>query len=300
MMNVKHVLQRLMWLFAFLGVAAANGQAQAAEMKLWGYLRLYDPLVPLFAPSFGEWIPAAPWDSGPLETAYFTDTQYRAAGVRASITPDGTIHGFATTALDIGPFSDAAGSYVNVGAVLDIEFIDAITFTSDILPIGTPVEATFTATLHDGISMASSAGTPSLGAHAQLNLSGNLCCTTIIDDGGAPLPANDPARTVTQVIHSRVGDPFSVFVELYAWAGVDAGYVSTAPVHGIAEVNASNSAALSLTIQTPGVSFRSDSGFTYVPATPPIPEPGTWAMMAVGVLALLAPRRAHRGIAAQG
>jgi len=207
----------------------------------------------------------------------------------------GTLHGLAADSADVRLGNELAGTIGANGHVdLELYFTDTLTFHSDTLAAGAPIEYTaeyvldsFFTTDADGGSLCR-AGAPI----GQISLDNMLAL-------GGVLLVNTPCDVNTHLVStlaesSVVGADALVSERLRIHT--DARNQPGIPYEAIG-ANAANTAHLFITVNTPGVTFTSASGGTYAlpqdttPGPALVPEPATLTLVGGGVLALVARRR---------
>lgn len=150
---------------------------------------------------------------------------------------------------------------------------DTITITSNTLPSGTPVDFLATIHLHRAIS-----GTLLPGASASANVTGPFGLS-LIDSLSSP----NPAQSVSTIVHTTIGSVLSATSTL----SLNAGASGIAPFTLFGTVMAENTATFELQPITPGASYTTASGVTFVP------EPTGCVLAILGALGLAIAQRSR-------
>ncbi len=248
--------------------------------------------------SSGQFRVAVETDAGPSVFS-FNQNATTSAGARASL---GSLGAFSSSTAMSSP---AAYLYLSngVGAITENEYAAGASSTAtaswyDLLTIGGTANANgfvvlrFTLELH-GQTIVSPPG-PSASASIESRL--------FIDDfsrfNGSLIDLTEPG-SASQTVGFRQGQQVQLYGDLNvtsnAFAGrrystVCSGFVCF-PVRGgyfpdsNAVADASNTAGFSVDVVTPGGSYTSMSGQSYVTVATAVPEPSTWALLTAGLLA---------------
>jgi len=197
----------------------------------------------------------------------------------------GTLHASATAGATINPKYSGLGFYANAShgqATAMASFVDEITLTSGSLPKGTLVTYTMTLSLHANFLFQNPTDYGTASAFAMNNSMG------IVRSG--------KVGEVSQIVSYRsgkVGDKITIDGQLSASAYSGAAFsYPNSTVQGSATVDAANTSSLFITMTTPGSGFSSLSGSSYQPAA--VPEPASFAALAVGLVGVLRKRAKRR------
>jgi len=181
----------------------------------------------------------------------------------------GAVHG----SVDVHASSQGPAGGGNASA--QGQWSDTITITSNTLPNGTLVSFLATVVLHRTIT---GTVTPA-GAHASASVTGpfglNLTDT---------LSSPNPSQSVSTIVQTTVGSTLSATSTLTLSADAS----GIAPFNLFATVMAENTATFQFQPITPGASYTTASGVTFVP------EPSSFVLAALGLIGLVVWRRRKR------
>jgi hypothetical protein len=144
---------------------------------------------------------------------------------------------------------------------------DTFTVTSDTLPDGTPVDLQATLTLHRTLSR----NDPSVLVQTSASVTGpfSLSISDSLDQPNA-------TESVTTTMTAFVGSPFSIQAQLY----FQVNGATNGPGSVSGDIDVSNTASFTLVSLNPAASYNTASGVSYLP----VPEPGSLALAAMGLL----------------
>jgi len=171
---------------------------------------------------------------------------------------------------------------------LNVDSVDRIPFRSATLAAGTPVSYEITGVLDStltGNCDASSGSGPAAWvalAIAGVAQPGDLYHSTC-GDGSDHMVIT---KTLTSSVGANLELQFNFQMRSTSGIGTAAAFATSAHT-----VNAANSGMVYINVLTPGVTFTSDSGYSYAPTT--VPEPASGAMLGAGglLLAVFSSRR---------
>jgi hypothetical protein len=183
------------------------------------------------------------------------------------------MHGYANATIS-GVCQTCSFGTTNSG-LFDINWYDTLTVGG--LPNGTPVSLMIMAVLNSSI-IAPPAGSY---AYSQFGLSSTQ--TQATNTGGA----SNGLISQSAVVQTTSGANLSLVASLFGSAAV----LDTINQQGSATVDASDTANFYITILTPGASYTSASGLTYLAPTS-VPEPGSLGVAGISLLGIwIATRR---------
>jgi|JI102314A1RNA_FD_contig_41_1011971_length_1567_multi_2_in_0_out_0_2 hypothetical protein len=219
-------------------------------------------------------------------------------GVAASASINGSSTG-------IDPFGGQVLSYVGAGATARASYTDTLDFSSAVLPVGSPATFVVHSIVHATLVNAASVE-PRFGVLSSLSVTYEPSVfrpATGQQFALAPLVSfttfgGEQVYGVLESYQVQVGDTVTLKVTM---AGSASGVLAEdgpawpdtnpVPFSDGASLSAMQSLTTGISVTTPGVSLVAASGHAYMLA--PVPEPGSWGLMAIGVVVLLARRRLH-------
>ncbi len=212
----------------------------------------------------------------------------------------------------IDPYGGQVLSQVSAGATARASYTDTLEFSSGVLPLGSPAMFVVHSVVHASLVNAATTE-PRWGLLSSLSVTYEPSVFRPATGQAfalAPLTrfavgSGEQLYGVLETYQVQVGDAVTLKVTMEGSArGVLAEdgpvWPDTNPVSfsDSASLSAMQSLTTSITVATPGVSLATASGHAY--ALVPVPEPGTWGLMASGVLLLLASRRRRALLARVG
>jgi len=273
----------------------ALGVASTAQGAFTEYRRTMDAIV---TPGFPEHdlIDPAPITSPDAQT--FTGTVSNSGGdLQSSATLNGSVGFGSIHAVVQAHSSDNAlsiGGATSAASAIGADWSDTIPLRSTTLADGTPVEVRLGFLFEGAI-------TGDVGYSVGTFPNGHV----MFSGWGSEIQFDTPSQagpflfSTTVTIDSAVGDDINLrgSLSLYTGSRVDRrSPPDLGPSSVTTTVDALNTAALSLEILTPGVTYQSESGTVYATSLP-VPEPGTMALVTAGILCLAmrlaSPRARH-------
>jgi hypothetical protein len=294
MMNISHVILLAAALAPDV-VAAASGITSGGYQQVCGStyggcgplggisgdVPSWDITTPHYTYSFDY----QPFPAVPAET-FAADTQ-----LIASLSP-GHLHAYATSGATLtNPQTGLSpGAFVRGFSTLSVTAYDNVHFNSSTLPSGADVSFQLTGVLHSIIA-ADQTGNCALGAAAYAYAEMNLQAGSFQFAPGTfkhtSCGEGSDLMTATQTFHATVGGPAFGIVTAFSMAAeaeLQVGFTTSLSTSVRQTVDASNTASIVINVLTPGVALQSDSGYPYTPL--PVPEPGSYWLMAWGLAAL--------------
>lgn len=211
---------------------------------------------------------------------------------------------YGDTQVFVDPLSPGGGSLL----VFFSSFYDTITITSDTLPLGTPVDVQLSMNVIggpifvDNLQVATGLYAEAPNASTAALMSALMEPPGILDAqygytsgavNGAGIAENYPQTNLSYGFSGFVGGGFSF--NGYLTGQLSAGAAPEFPGFPIehpyarAALNFMNTATYGIEVLTPGASFISESGATYMPTS--VPEPSTLLLLASGLAGMAALRR---------
>ncbi|HUO07718.1 MAG TPA: hypothetical protein VM008_05430 [Phycisphaerae bacterium] len=249
---------------------------------------------------------AATWDDQSttvIDNLVVTFKQHSTISATSTVN-QGQLHLLVEASSNLSPsefdYIDDGGTPISVrspliavaGGSATASMLDTITITSPTLPAGTPVDFHVSTTLHVNIT------SPAYGnADASTSVLFYKPGYSYTDDTGNSyfgfidrhfLGTNlsQDVEQTSDILHTFVGDSFTVELDGSASATGDA---DASRPSGYALADAGNTAFFNLDPLTPGATYTTDSGLSYLS---PAPEPASLATLALAALPLL--RRTRR------
>jgi hypothetical protein len=193
---------------------------------------------------------------------------YSASGSSSAFAEIGSLHASAS----FGASSNSGGPFVGANGFGQAWWGDTLTITSNTLASGTPVMFEATITFHRAIS-GSGLGVVNALVSGPFGLSIN-------DSRATP----NPVQSVSTIVHTTVGSSISISSTLSVGASG-----SVAPGQSSSgSIDAFNTSTFMFIPITEGASYSTASGVQFVP------EPSTYVLAAMGIVAVLIARRRNR------
>ncbi len=284
-----HIL-RTSAVLTWLALSTAECHASYLTADNWLQMPPQGVVVHSAGAPTGEIAPG-PWDSGVFTQSSSNPTQTFMSTAHNWVTGDGGIHHYLRSVAGSG---DPNYSVVYAGA--ETRILVNLAFRSNTLPVGTPVQLLVTMAVHDTLSpcVRQGLGWPNGTGGASIRF--GLDNDSVTDESCHPA---DPAQKVISKLYNSAigaegsGTQLQFIYYLYSRTGAAAGGLTGA--YNFAEVDAGNTAAISVQLLTAGATYSTDAGFLFPETLESVPEPETSGIILLGLIALPLLRRCYLG-----